>query len=62
MKFDFSSFVTGIVNKGLEENEQLSPIIELLNKYGIYGERCITFLMELSALLESLKGKDNEEK
>lgn len=62
MKFDFSSFVTGIVNKGLKENEQLSPIIELLNKYGIYGERCITFLMELSALLESLKGKDNEEK
>lgn len=62
MKFDFSSFVTGIVNKGLKENEQLSLIIELLNKYGIYGERCITFLMELSALLESLKGKDNEEK
>lgn len=62
MKFDFSSFVTGIVNKGLKENEQLSQIIELLNKYGIYGERCITFLMELSALLESLKGKDNEEK
>lgn len=62
MKFDFSSFVTGIINKGLKENEQLSPIIELLNKYGIYGERCITFLMELSALLESLKGKDNEEK
>lgn len=62
MKFDFSSFVTGIVNKGLKENEQLSPLIELLNKYGIYGERCITFLMELSALLESLKGKDNEEK
>lgn len=62
MKFDFSSFVAGIVNKGLKENEQLSPIIELLNKYGIYGERCITFLMELSALLESLKGKDNEEK
>ena len=62
MKFDFSSFVTGIANKGLKENEQLSPLIELLNKYGIYGERCITFLMELSALLESLKGKDNEEK
>lgn len=62
MKFDFSSFVTGTVNKELKENEQLSPIIELLNKYGIYGERCITFLMELSALLESLKGKDNEEK
>lgn len=53
MKFDFSSFVTGIINKGLKENEQLSPIIELLNKYGIYGERCITFLRELSALLES---------
>lgn len=62
MKFDFSSFVTGIVNKGLKENEQLSTLIELLNKYGIYGERCINFLMELSALLESLKGKDNEEK
>lgn len=62
MKFDFSSFVIGTVNKELKENEQLSPIIELLNKYGIYGERCITFLMELSALLESLKGKDNEEK
>lgn len=62
MKFDFSSFVTGIVNKELKENEQLSSIIELLNKYGIYGERCITFLMELSALLESLKGKDNEGK
>lgn len=62
MNFDFSSFVTGMINNQLKKQEDLTSIIELLNKYGIYGEKCVSFLMELSALLESLKGKDNEEK
>lgn len=62
MNFDFSSFVTGMINNQLKKQEDLTSIIELLNKYGIYGEKCVSFLMELSAILQSLKGNDDEEK
>lgn len=59
--FDFSNFVTVMLNNSLKENEDLKPIIKLLNKYGIYGEKAVSFLLEFNAILEQQSGGNNNE-
>lgn len=56
MNIDFKALINQATNENLKKNKELKPVVECLNRYGIYGADVPAFLLEFSQLM---KGNEN---
>ena len=56
MNIDFKKLIQQATNEKMKQNKELKPVVELLNRYGIYGSDVPAFLLEFSQLR---KGNEN---
>ena len=57
LNFDFNAIMQQYYNKVLKDNKELTPLIDLLNKYGIYGTKVLEFIPELATALQQCKNE-----
>ena len=50
-----------LMNAMMLKEDGLEPVVTVLNKYGIYGTKVMTFLMELFVACEQIGGGKNAE-
>lgn len=54
--FDGAQFLEIMINNALMNNEQTALAIKVCNKYGIFGTKAVSLLMELGAAAGQMKG------
>lgn len=50
-----ANFLNQLLNSKFASNKQIKPLIKVLNKYGIYGVNCMSFLFDLAAAAQEMQ-------
>lgn len=58
--FDFASVMQHKLNAEMKKEEALKPIVEVLNKYGIYGSKVFDFLGDFATACQRAKSDQEE--